>query len=308
MKTLLRTVASLLLVALVIYLVGPQRVLSAFANADPRWLVGGMGSALVATLLSAGRWHALAGWLGAPAPFISLLMAYWRGITANTVLPGGNLGGDALRAMHLQREGHALGVAAASVVLDRISGLWMLVVISLAMTALAQTLGWLPPTLLPLPAQASALLALAALLGPLLLWQVSTRTVHWLPAKLASALDIVHCRPHPLRLYGGQMLWSGGVQVFSILAFACGARAVGLALPLSDFVIAAGPIFVLAALPVSIGGWGTREAAAAFTLALFDAPRDLAVAASVLYGLFAAVQGLAGAITLLHKPAKNRLP
>lgn len=308
MKTLFRILASAALVGLVIHFVGPQRVLAAFTRADARWLAAGMGSAIVATLLSAGRWHALAGWLGASAPYVDLLMGYWRGITANTVLPGGNLGGDALRTVHLQQRGHALGVAAASVVLDRISGLWMLVVISLAMTALAQALGWLPPQLLPIPAMLSALLALGALIGPLLLWQISTRSARWLPAKLAGALDIVHRRPQPGRLYFSQMLWSAGVQAFSILAFACGARAVGLELPVADFIIAAGPIFVLAALPVSVGGWGTREAAAAFTLGLFGAPRELAVAASVLYGLFAAVQGLAGAITLLHKPADNPLP
>ena len=71
MKTLFRILASAALVGLVIHFVGPQRVLAAFTRADARWLAAGMGSAIVATLLSAGRWHALAGWLGASAPALS---------------------------------------------------------------------------------------------------------------------------------------------------------------------------------------------------------------------------------------------
>ncbi|MCK9283639.1 MAG: flippase-like domain-containing protein [Rhodocyclaceae bacterium] len=300
MRSLFRISCSLALVALVIALVGPQRVLAAFATADPRWLGAGLGAAILATLLSAGRWHALAAWLGADAPYGAMLTAYWRGITTNTVLPGGHLGGDAMRALHLQRRGHPLGVAAASVVLDRFSGLWMLMAISLAGTALAQALHILPAGLLRWPAALTALLAAAVLAAPLLLWQISTRLARWLPAKLASALAIVHQRPQPLRLYFGQMLWSAAVQGLSILAFVSGARAVGLDLSLAEFAAAAGPIFILAALPVSIGGWGTREAAAAVTLAPLGAPHELAVAAAVIYGLFAALQGLAGAFTFLH--------
>ncbi len=300
MRTLFRVISSVGLVALVLTLVGPQRVLGAFAGAHPAWLGAGFASAVLATLASAGRWRALAAWLGAGTPYTIMLMAYWRGITTNTVLPGGNLGGDTLRALHLQRRGHSLGTAAASVVLDRFSGLWMLLVISLGCTALAQSMGILPTELLPWPTAVSVLIALAVLVAPLLLWETSSRLSRWLPGTLSRALDIVHQRPRALRLYFSQMLWSTLVQSLSIAAFVCGARAVGLDLPVTDFIIAAGPIFVLAALPVSVGGWGTREAAAAFTLAALGAPRELAVAAAVLYGLFAALQGLCGAFTLLH--------
>lgn len=297
MRSLFRSVCSLALVALVVWLVGPSRLLAAFAGADPLWLGAGLAAAVCATLLSAGRWHALARWLGADGPYAAMLVAYWRGITANTVLPGGHLGGDALRALHLQRRGHPLGTAAASVVLDRLSGLWMLVVLSL--TAAAAGLAFLPEGLLP-PAEWLILLALASLAGPLLLWRFSARLRRWLPQSLVGPVDLLHARPRPARLYWTQMAWSAAVQMLSVLAYALGGRAVGLELPLLMFVAAAGPVFILAALPISVGGWGTREAASALVLGALGAPRELAVAAAALYGLFAAVQGLAGALTFLH--------
>ena len=300
-RALFRLIAGCALFALVWWLAGPSRVLASFAHADPRWLAAGFAAAIAATLLSALRWHALAAWLGIDASRSIMVVAYWRGVMANTVLPGATLGGDALRALHLQTLGHHLAHAAASVLLDRLSGLWVLVVLSLTMTAIALQLGLLPAETLPLSPLAAAALALLALLSPLLIWPLSAAVTRRLPTRLAALLDALHARPHALRQYGAQIIWSGSVQLFSIGAFACGGYAVGLDLPLWQYVIAAGPIFVLAAMPLSIGGWGTREAAAVIVLgALAAAPRDTAVACAILYGLFATLQGLLGALSFLH--------
>jgi hypothetical protein len=299
MKTFLRAAASLGLLALVFHFAGPARIAKAFANADPAWLAVAMLAAIAASLTSALRWHALARWIGLAAPRVALIVAYFRGIAANTVLPGATLGGDALRALQLQRLGHPLAASAASVALDRMSGLWVLVVLSLAATAGAQMAGLLPPALLPLPPLLTLALALAVLAAPTFAWLASSAWHMHLPGALERALAALHDRPTPLRHLVAQFAWSAGVQGFSILAFALAGRAVGLDLPLWLYVIAAGPVFILAALPVSVGGWGTREAAAAVTLGHFGASTELAVAAAMLYGIFAALQGGVGALSLL---------
>lgn len=303
-----RLIASLALIGLVLALVGPAQVAAAFAHASPAGLATGFAAAVTATLASALRWHALAIWFGLEVSRTRCIIAYWRGITANTVLPGAHLGGDALRAWHLHQAGHPLGPATLSVAFDRLSGLWILVVISLTTIAAAEGTGILPAHLIPWPWSVSALLAVLSLLMPVALWALSTRLAPHLPTKPAALLRALHERPRPLRQYVLQLAGSGAVQAFSILAFACGAQAIGLSLPFWIFLIAAGPIFILAALPVSVGGWGTREAAAAVTLGLFGAPRELAVAAALIYGLFAALQGLLGALTFLRAlspPSRN---
>ncbi len=280
------------------WFIGPVRVLASFAQADPRWLAAGFALSLLASLASALRWHAIAGWLGIDAPRSEMILAYWRGVMANTVLPGATVGGDTLRALHLQRLGNPIVPSASSVLLDRLSGLWLLLVMSLSMTAVAQGLGLLPVTVLNTPPLIAAGAAALAILAPLLAWSFSTAITRHLPSRLATLLDALHARPHPLAQYLAQMGWSGSVQLLSIAAFACGGYAVGLDLPWWQFVIAAGPIFVFAAMPVSIGGWGTREAAAALVLGAFGASHEGAVACAILYGLFATLQGLLGALSL----------
>ena len=299
MKTLLRATASLGLLALVLHFAGPARIVKAVANVDPAWLAAALLSSVAASLASALRWHALVTWLGLAAPRGQLLAAYFRGIAANTVLPGATLGGDALRTLHLQRLGHPLAASAASVALDRMSGLWVLLVLSLAATASAQMAALLPPTLLPLPPLLTLALALAVSSAPTFSWLASRAWHMHLPGPLERALAALHDRPAPFAHLAAQFAWSTGVQGFSILAFALAGRAVGLDLPFWLYVIAAGPVFILAALPVSVGGWGTREAAAAVTLGHFGASTELAVAAALLYGIFAAVQGGVGALSVL---------
>ncbi len=299
-RSLLRLLGGLALFALVLWFADPWRVLQVLGRPDPLWLLAGFAAAVVASITSALRWHALAEWLGLQATRRSLLFAYWRGITANTVLPGGHLGGDALRALHLQRAGHSLVSVAASVALDRLSGLWMLATISLTTTALALSLDMLQAALPGISVPLMTLVALLALICPVLAWQVSDSARRRLPVKLGQMLNTLHERSRPLALYFSQMLWSTGVQLLSIMAFACGGHSVGLDLSWWVYFIASGPIFLLAALPISIGGWGTREAAAVVTLGVFGAPRDLAIATAILYGLFAALQGLLGALTLLQ--------
>jgi glycosyltransferase 2 family protein len=308
-KTLLRAVASLGLLALVFRFAGTDRILAALGRAEPLWLGAALASAVAASIASTLRWQALARWLGIAAPFGQFLLAYFRGMAANTVLPGGTLGGDALRALHLQRLGPPLAACAASVALDRMSGLWVLIVFALTATAAAQFLALLPPALLPFPATLTLAAALAVLSAPTFLWLASAAWHVHLPAAIGRPLAALHGRPAPFVHLLAQFGWSATVQGFSILTFALGGRTLGLDLPFWLFIIAAGPVFFLAALPVSVGGWGTREAAAAVTLGHFGAATDLAVATAMLYGLFAAVQGAAGALTLLlSQPSTQEIP
>lgn len=304
-RSLLRFVVSIALFALVLWFIGPARILASFTHADPRWLVAGFCSALVATMLAGLRWHALALWLGMRASRSGMIIACWRGLMTNTMVPGATLGGDTLRVLHLQGLGYRLVPAAASVVFDRLSGLWVLVALSLGTTAAAQALERMPPDIMPLPTAVTTALALLLLAIPLLLWPLSASLTRRLPGRIVDLIATLHARPRALRQYGTQIAWSTGVQLFYILAFACGGRAVGLDLPWWQFVIAAGPIFVFAALPVSIGGWGTREAAAAVVLGAFGATHETAVAGAILYGLFATLQGLLGALSLLHTKGKS---
>ncbi|HWP20645.1 MAG TPA: lysylphosphatidylglycerol synthase transmembrane domain-containing protein [Burkholderiaceae bacterium] len=292
----LRLVAAPVLLAVVVALAGPREILAAVLGADLGWLALGLASATVANVMSALRWRGLCRWLGLPVPTRWAIVTYFRGVAVNAVLPGAVVGGDVMRAYGLQRLGHPGVEAGVSVVLDRLSGLWMLVVLGLmalawgAGTPLADRLVERWPQTAALPWRTLAWTAVALLvLGP---WFALRFAARWLPRRGARPPGWVHAMTHPraARRYAVQVLLSLAVQALSAATLACAARALGQDIPLWALTAAAVPIFLMATLPVSFGGWGTREATAVLCLGVFGVPAHAAVTMSVIYGIYPLLQ------------------
>lgn len=304
---LLRIPAAALLLAGAIALAGPRRVWEALSGADPRWLLAGLACAIAANLVSALRWRALCDWLGMRAPVGWAVAVYFQGVAVNALLPGAVVGGDLLRAWRLRALGHPGLEAGLSVLLDRISGLWILVV--LGALALAVGLGgagtpaaaaiagaW--PSAMPIgPEEAALLAAVAMLVLPWLALGLTLRApVHRAAGRLGR-LRAALARRGFSGPYVLQASLSAAVQLLSVAALLCALRALGADLPPWAVAAAAVPIFLMATLPVSFGGWGTREAAAAIALGALGTPAAIAVTASAIYGIYALVQALGGWIS-----------
>ena len=89
---------------------------------------------------------------------------------------------------------------------------------------------------------------------------------------------------------------SAAVQLLSAAALAAGGLALGVHIGWAAWAFAIAPVFLMAALPASVGGWGTREAAAVAALAPLGVPAAAAVGTGVIYGLYQLVQGAMGAL------------
>ena len=292
-KALLRGLLGGALLVAVIALADPARVLAQLRQAHVGWLLAGLAAAVASNVVSALRWRALARWLGADVSVRDASRWYFQAIGLNALLPGAVLGGDLYRAVVLRRAGQATLASSWSVVLDRVSGLWMLCAIGGLGAALCADV--LAPWL-RLPAGAFAALMLAGTA----LWLATPWTlpallrrwgVRWLAPLRAAAQ-----RPDFNRQMGWQALASAAVQVLSAAALAAGGLALGVQLPLAAWAFAIAPVFLMAALPVSVGGWGTREAATVAALAPFGVAAAAAVGVGVIYGLYALVQGAMGAL------------
>ena len=104
-----------------------------------------MLSSVVSNVFSAARWAAIARGLGLVAALGAAIAMYFRGMTMNVLLPGATVSGDLLRAYQLSRlEHNGLLRAGASVLLDRLSGLWILCLCSLAALDVAGVVGLVP--------------------------------------------------------------------------------------------------------------------------------------------------------------------
>lgn len=292
-KALLCGLLGLALLGAVLALADPARVLAQLRQAHPGWLLAGLAAAVASNVVSALRWRALARWLGADLHVGDACRWYFQAIGLNALLPGAVVGGDVYRAVVLRRAGQDTLASSWSVVLDRVSGLWMLCAIGgLGAAACADVLApWLR-----LPAGVFIALMLAGTaLWLLLPWALPALLRRWCPGWLAP-LRTAALRPDFGAQLGWQVLASVAVQILSAAALAGGGLALGVQLSPAAWAFAIAPVFLMAALPVSVGGWGTREAAAVAALAPFGVAAPAAVGVGVIYGVYGLAQGALGAL------------
>ncbi|KGH26009.1 MULTISPECIES: lysylphosphatidylglycerol synthase transmembrane domain-containing protein [Comamonas] len=298
-KAFVRALMGIALLAAVVYLANPVQLWGRLQQANPWWLLGGLGVSFASNAVSAWRWRAMAQWLGAEMSLASGMRWYFQAIGLNVLLPGAVVGGDVYRAIALQKTGQAKAASNLSVILDRVSGLWMLCAIGgLGAVACASTLA---PWVHMDTAIFVTLLLVVIVLWLLLPWvALQGLRSNWLklPGAWLEPVRMAASSPNFLLQLWVQAASSALVQLLSAGALACGAMALGLHLPLAVWAFVIAPVFLMAALPVSVGGWGTREAAAVAALAPFGVPAVLAVGVGLLYGVFALGQGALGALAL----------
>jgi uncharacterized membrane protein YbhN (UPF0104 family) len=260
--------------------------------------------AIAANLVCAVRWAAIARALGLIAPTPRLVLMYARGITTNMLLPGATLSGDLLRSYQLAALGNPFLRAALSVFFDRFSGLWVLCIVSLLAAAGMALAGVIAPARLPAGLSGYITLLAGIAVAPLVPWPTAWLRSVPLPgaARWADGLQALRERLRGERRTLLRSLWlSVVVQILSAWTLWACSRAVGVELSYLSMLAAAAPIFIMAALPVGIAGFGTRELAAVLVLGFLGVPGDQATATALLYGLTAFAQGILAAPLFLTK-------
>lgn len=239
------------------------------------------------TLLSAWRWRLVCRALrvAAPQPRDALRWTALS-VTLSQALPS-TVGGDAYRIGVLAGQ-HGWPAAARSVIHDRLNGLWVLGVLAAAGGAAALWLaGWSPEVVLLCMAGAAAVLAIPALVR--------------LPSMAKEAAEF------RALLRSGRLIWIC-VAIHGMTLGAFASLSAGLQ-PGSDLwwqaALVAPGVMLVAALPVSLGGWGVREGAMIIALGLFGVAAGEALALSVAYGLMLLVTGALGALAWASLPAAS---
>jgi len=258
-------------------------------------LAGALALGALTTLLCSWRWSLVSGALGLPLSLRAAVRAYYRALFLNAVLPGGVLG-DVHRAGQHGRDAGDVRRAATAVVLERTAGQLVL-----ALAGGPVLLAVLPP----LPrAVGSAALAAGAL--GLVARRVRAPRASGAQARARGTAArpsrwIADARRGLLTpgVRGRVATASALVLAGHVATFALAAAAVHASLapaPLAGFALLA---LIAMTLPLSVGGWGPREAvtAWAFAAAGLSAAQGLAVALT--YGLLALTASLPGALVLV---------
>ncbi len=256
---LLKVAITAALLGLAARLVDTTGLLNVVRRASTTGLLLASAPLLLQAVFIAWRWQRIVAATGHLLDFASAWRWVMVGLFFNQVLPA-SVGGDVVRVWWLKRRLSTLGPAFASVAIERITGMTVLALMVAAClpvrgAGLSETQRW------PL-----------ALAGPLLLVGLLTLASadRWLStaaglAKWGRALATV---AQALQQLGRQPGTLAAVVLFGAAANLCPvvcvqllAWALGLQLDAPAALLLVGGTVLVTVLPVSLGGWGLREAA-----------------------------------------------
>lgn len=286
------------------------------AGADPGWLLAGFVVAGVASLLGVVRWNIFLRMQGIRLPFWDVLRISFLGLFFNCFMFGA-VGGDVVKVLWLSARGHSKAAGFISVILDRISGFPPLVAVCLL--AMPWWLQWSRqiPELKPVPIFMVGYLGLVALLLLASMILTGSGWLDRLPVPSEDAPDRKerfrrHLQTRLRKLNAAyrlavtswrQSLLATGLSLLVLVGhfsiFYCSARAFGLKTPVREFFAIMPVVDVIAAMPVSLGGFGVREEVFVRMLgALEGVPVAQAVSISLGGAVLFMVWGLFGLILL----------
>jgi len=259
-------------------------------------LLGLALAALLATVpINALRWHVILKAAGFSLRCGTLLKLLFVGLFFNQILPSG-VGGDAVRIWRCLRLGIGLAAAIRSVLLDRASGYFVLVVLYA---------GTLPVLLGLLPTVAQRGIALAVL-GLTLLVMVALGFMDRLPsriffqflllrrlAELSQETRRLFACPKRSGIVLGLSVVTIGLTTLSCMLVG---NSVGADLSFATWLLVLPPVTLIQLLPISLAGWGVRELGLVVALTTFGIPAETALANSLLIGFCLVVVGLPGAL------------
>jgi glycosyltransferase 2 family protein len=249
---------------------------------------------LAGQLMSAFRWQLLAGLNGLPGRYSDYLAYYFIGMFTNVFVPG-LVGGDALRALYLGRRYQRIGPAFASVMADRGIGLLTLFWLA-AVVALCTTQVRLPASVLRVVLAAGGISLLAYLSAPQLAKALSrTNRFNQLLAPMIPYLS------RPMALTPAIAL-SALLQLSLATCQYLLAIGLGLDIALATFVLIVPITNVIASLPITINGLGTREASYLVLLGMAGVSKEQAVALSILYFAATLAGGFTGVFAFVVTP------
>lgn len=215
----------------------------------------------------------------------------------NQLLPT-SFGGDAMRGWCLWRQGTTLKKAFASVLLDRLFGLTALLMLVIGgLPLLAFRLGTNLPFVVAGGILFSGVLGLFLLLNLHGAPSVLRRRRFWpLFEKLSAYARQILSAPTRVAII---MTLSLAVHAIALYTTALLSNSLGAPLTLIDALLIVPSVLVLTALPISIGGWGVREAGLAGGFALIGLDPGIAVTTSILFGAVNVLGGVIGGLVFL---------
>ena len=281
-------------------------------DSDALWLLGALAVTAVSMALSGLQWWILLRRQGIGLSLYETQKCYFVGLFCNTFMPG-NAGGDAKKVYDVYRGAKDLAGGFTATLFDRVFGLFMLDVIGMAAGFwMVRTTPASSPALMPIVWIFAAMCLFFAAVFSRRLGALAVRALEALRLrKPAEAFDSIRRRFHLYRdpkLWAGLLTLSGFIQFTRVLIHWMLAVAIGLDAPFVAFLYFVPLLGVVSALPISVGGFGPREALAQslFALVAFSPVESFVLTElSVLVVILVSLPGGIAFLTAQTRPAAD---
>ena len=254
---------------------------------------------VLTTVCSAWRWRVVARALGVDIGLPDAVCAYYRSLFLNSVLPGGVLGDVHRAVMHGRRAGDmARGLRA--VAWER---MWGQVIQAVVTVVVLLTLpSPVRPALPYVLAGAAGLAGCAALIV-----RRAARRGRPRLARAARAVSAdLRCGLLAPDVWPQLTLASVLVVAGHTVTFVIAARVAGCTAPLGELVALLMVVQVAVVIPLSIGGWGLREGAAAWAFAAAGLGAAAGITVATLYAVLMLAAVAPGAGLLVGDAVRHR--
>ncbi len=307
-----RAVVTLLLLAFLLKSMKWSMLVTTIMHVSHTFLLIGLSAGVLCIFFSAYGWRSVVLAENIKADLARLIDLYLVGISFSHFLPT-SMGGDAVKAYYVGRDSRNTPGATSAVLMSRITSFVGMLLIAL-------------PALVILHAHFTdqvvisflllSLLLIAAILGSalvaLLLPKLSSRFLKgkWTHNRVfvkvlevGVALSYAFRRPRSLlsATLFGMLFW-----VASFLNYYGYAAALGLHVPLTFYAVAIPFVSIIAALPISINGFGVREGAFVYLFSTIHVPPTTSLSLALLMDAQVLLFGLIGGYIYFTMSSKKK--
>src|SRR6185437_804073 len=288
----IRIVVSLALLYLALRGINFAAIQARLSQINLVWIVAAVLVTIFQIFLGALRWREISLLCHAPLTDMQAFRYNMIGAFFNQTLPS-SIGGDAMRLWLVKRTGAGWRAATYSILTDRAVGLIALAIIIVA------SLPWSYNMIGDSKGRAALVFvdfaALAGGLGFLLLGHLNWPWLKsWWPTKHIHACSVVANQVIFSRHSGPKIaVLSLSIHVLAVVIAWCAVRSIAAAGSFEQIFMLTPPIMLITMVPISIAGWGVREAT---MMVAFGHAGLVAADGTVVSILFGAVYFIVGAL------------
>jgi uncharacterized protein (TIRG00374 family) len=274
------------------------------------WLILSLGIIYLLRFILTYRWKIILDYQNIKIPFKKLFSINYIATSVGQVLPGG-VGGDVVRGYELNKEINQLVNTTSSIVLDRIIGIFSMIILALFATIIAEYIGLKLNFSIYLIILVSVII-FAWLLTPKIKKEIEKRVTFKslrfkrMFKKILLILESISDKEKIKLLIPKIFFLSIWAQIFRSIMFYFIFLSLGASTDFVYFLVFIPLMLAITIIPISIGGLGVREGTLVYFFGLVGVRPEICVSAGIIFQLLQILFALPGILFWVLQTSKSK--